>query len=304
MAKPLFKELVNQQIAVLRAVSYIVVAFVALIVGVLYFGFKTDVLLPEIMLPFATGILLNILLLGVHKTAFITYIVLIGLSFAEIVGLILVTGGISSPLILILVTLPGFAFYTSRKQGRIWFAISFLTVLILFYSTHLEIPTNNIVSANYQSLFTFLIILFATILNSTYLMLVKQDVSRAHKSFSAANEELEEKGKRMENLILLVNNSTELMCVIDIHTRTFDEVNPLFKILLGYELTELKGQPVSKVIKGDALHLIFSLKENGELMFDSSVVCRNGGEKEFSWSVTAKNGKLYTYGREIIKGKK
>src|SRR6185312_5680113 len=174
MAKPLFKELVNQQIAVLRAVSYIVVAFVALIVGVLYFGFKTDVLLPEIMLPFATGILLNILLLGVHKTAFITYIVLIGLSFAEIVGLIFVTGGISSPLILILVTLPGFAFYTSRKQGRIWFAISFLTVLILFYSTHLEIPTNNIVSANYQSLFTFLIILFATILNSTYLMLVKQ----------------------------------------------------------------------------------------------------------------------------------
>jgi|GEM_PF-1737983 hypothetical protein len=304
MSKPLYQDLVNQQIAVLRATSFIAIGFIFLILVVIYTVFGITQVMPEIMLAFIVGTLINILLLPVHKKPFITYIVLIGLSFAELIGIILVTGGLSSPMILVLVTIPGFAFYTSRKQGKIWFVICILAILIIYNAERFNIPITNIVSDKFLPRFVFLIILFATVLNSVYLLLVKTDVSKAHKSFSNASKDLEEKSKRMENLIMLVNNSTELMCVIDLPTMTFDELNPLFKILLGYELSELKGQPAKNIMKDESILLLSALRENGVIMFDSKMLCKSGEEKSISWSATARNGKLYTYGRDITPTKK
>jgi len=295
MTKPVFQDLVDQQIAVLRTTSILVICFMPSFLLALYYGFGITEKLPAIILSYVAIVLVNILLLFLHKNAVITYLVLITSTYAEIVGLTLVTGGILSPMVFILVILPVFAFYTSRKQGRFWFVVCFLSAVLLYNTNYFHIPVTNVVPDKYHALLLFIIVLFVTVLTSLYLNLVKQDVSRAHKSINTANKSLEEKSKRMENLILLVNYCTELMCVIDIKTLTFDEVNPVFKLLLGYELSLLRGEPVSKILKDEVLPLLSAATEDEVISFSSGVLCRNGEEKFFSWSAVAKNGKLYAY---------
>ncbi|MGP8215595.1 MAG: hypothetical protein ACLQQ4_08540 [Bacteroidia bacterium] len=297
MTKPVFQKLIDQQIAVLRIISYIIVVFMSLLLITLYSFFGIKHTLPSIILPYTAIVLLNILLLRIHKWAFFTYLVLISFTFITIFALILVTGGILSPLVFVIITLPWFAFYTSRKQGKLWFVICFVAVIFLYYADNFGIPVRNVISDTYHPLLLVILILFVLFLTSVYLLMVKQDVSNAHKSFSNAVKDLEEKNKRMENLVMLVNYSAELMCVIDIGTMVFDEVNPVFKNLLGYELLHLRGEPAGKILKDNILPELAALKEGKELAFNSPVLCKNGEEKMINWIAIAKNGKLYTYGR-------
>ena len=197
-----------------------------------------------------------------------------------------------------IVILPVFAFYTSRKQGRIWFVICFIAVIVIYNLENFGIYTNNLVPDKYHRTLLFIIVLFVTVLTSVYLHLVKQDISRAHKLVGIATKELAEKGKRMENLIMLVNYSAELMCVIDKQSLTFDELNPVFKVTLGYELSELRGKPIATVLKEDIVPKLTGIAENSIANFSSPVKFHNGQEKMFDWSVTSKNGKLYAYARD------
>jgi len=298
MAKPVFQDLVNQQIAVLRATSYIVVCFMPLMLLALYSLWGVKEGLPAIILPYTLGILLNILVINVHKKPYITYIVLIGLTLIELIALILVTGGISSPIIIVLATLPGFAFYTSRKQGKIWFAICFFSILFIYNASFFNIHVSSIITDKYHPVFMCVMLLFVLILISTYMLLVKQDISKAHKSYSTASKDLEEKNQRMNYLLMLVNYSMELMCVIDMKTMTFDEVNPGFKVSLGYELSQLRGEPIKTLMKDDPSYALLSnIKEGDKLTFEGAMTCRNGEQKKISWQTVAKNGKFYTYGR-------
>lgn len=298
MTKPVFEDLVKQQVAVLRATSYIVVGFMPIMLLALYSLWGVKEGLPAIIIPYTIGILLNILVINIHNKPYITYLVLIGLTLIELIALILVTGGINSPIIIVLATLPGFAFYTSRKQGKIWFVICFLSILFIYNASFFNIHINSIVSDKYHPIFLCIMLLFVLILISTYMLLVKQDISKSHKSYSTASKDLDDKNKRMENLIMLVNYSMELMCVIDMKSMTFDEVNPGFKISLGYELSQLRGEPIKNLMKDDPSYILLSnIKEGDKLTFEGAMVCRSGEKKNISWQSVAKNGKLYTYGR-------
>jgi hypothetical protein len=301
MTKPVFQDLVDQQISVLRVISSIIVVFMSALLITLYTIWGIKLTLPGIIIPYILAVFLNIVSLPLHKKAFITYLVLIGVTFIELIALSLVTGGILSPIVLIIVTLPGFAFYTSRKQGRIWFAICLLATIFLYRADYFNVTVRNIIPDNFHELLFFIFFLFVLFLTSVYLLLVKQDVSKAHKAISNAAKDLEEKNKRMENLIMLVNYSTELMCVIDRSTLVFDEVNPVFKIALGYELAQLRGESIKKLMKDDLLPMLSAVKDGEEARYESPVLCRNGEQKMINWQSIAKNGKLYTYGRSIIK---
>ncbi|HSY76256.1 MAG TPA: hypothetical protein VK890_05330 [Bacteroidia bacterium] len=301
MENPVFQKLVDQQIAVLRIISYIIVGFISLLFVMVYTAFGIKQTLPIIMLPYDAAVLINILLLFVHKKAYLTYIILISFTFAELMALILVSGGIYSPIVLILITLSWFAFYTSRKQGKLWFVICFVSIIAIYNAAYFNIPVSNIVPEKYRTLFLFIIILFVLFLTSVYLLMVKQDVSNAHKSFSHAKKDIEEKNKRMENLVMLVNYSVELMCVIDINNMVFDEVNPEFKISLGYELSQLRGESVKKLLKDSIIPILAAVKEGEKISFDTPILCRSGPEKMVSWLAIAQNGKLYTYGRSTGK---
>ncbi len=299
MAKSVFQDLLTQQINVLKAISYMVIAFMAIYLGLLYFVFGLKETFPFIILPFIVGVIINIVVLPFHKKPYITYFTLIIMTFAEVMASILLTGGLSSSFMYVLIGLPSYAFYTSRKQGKIWFVICSLAVLVLFQADYFGIPISNIIPVKFQNVVLFLNILFVLILNSVYTMLAKREALKVHKSHSSLAVDLKGKSKRLENMVMLVNYSTELMCVIDMQNLTFDEVNPMFKLGLGYELSELRDQHIRILLKDEFIPLLSGTEEDQVIDFESPVLCLNGDIRIYSWLAVAKNGKLYASARDI-----
>ena len=299
MQKSVFQDLLTQQINVLKAISYMVIGFMAAYLGMFYYVFNITESFPYIILPYIFAVLINILVLPLHKKAYITYYSLIVLTFIEVLTFIIFTGGLISPFMFVLIGLPAFAFYTSRKQGKIWFVICSLAVIVMFQPNYFGISISNIIPERYRNIVFLFNILYVLILNSLYTLLTKREALKVHKSHNSLAMDLKGKSKRLENMVMLVNYSTELMCVIDIGNLTFDEVNPVFKLELGYELSELRDQHVRKLLKDESLPILAAAKEDEVLAFVSRVLCLNGDVRIYSWLAVAKNGKLYASARDI-----
>lgn len=299
MQKAVFKDLLTQQVNVLRTISYLAASFMAAYLGVLYFGFGIKNQIPAIILFYVVGILVNILLFPLHKRAYITYYALIIMTWVHMFTMLIHTGGMISPFMFVLISLPAYAFYTSRSQGKIWFVITTITVLVVFQADKLGIPVKNIIPEYYFNTLVLFNFMFILIQNSVYTLLSKREALKVHKSRTSLELDLKGKSKRLENMVMLVNYSTELMCVIDQKELTFDELNPTFKIELGYELSELRDKHVSTLLKEETIPFLSSAQEDQLLEFVSSVLTLSGEIKLYSWLVVAKNGKLYASARDI-----
>lgn len=297
--KSVFQDLLTQQINVLKAISYLVVAFMSVYLGLLYFGFGLTETFHTIILPYIFGVIINIVLLRFHKKPYITYYALIIMTFADVMTTTVLTGGLSSPFMFVLIGLPAFAFYTSRKQGKLWFVICVIAVLVVLQADYFGIPVSNIIPEKFQNILLTFNIVFVLILNSTFSLLSKREAMKVHKSHNTLAVDLKGKSKRLENMVMLVNYSTELMCVIDSKNLTFDEVNPVFKLDLGYELSELRDQHVRILLKDEFIPMLSSAEEDQVVTFESPVLCLSGDIRIYSWIVVAKNGKLYASARDI-----
>ena len=297
--KSVFQDLLTQQINVMKTISYLVVAFMSVYLGLLYFGFGLTEKFHVVILPYIFGIIINIVLLPFHKKPYITYYALIIMTFADVMITTILTGGLSSPFMFVLIGLPAFAFYTSRKQGRLWFVICVVAVLFIFQANYFGIPISNIIPDRFQNILLTFNIVFVLILNSTFSLLSKREAMKVHKSHNSLALDLRGKSKRLENMVMLVNYSTELMCVIDLENLTFDEVNPMFKLALGYELSELRDQHVRILLKDESIPYLSSAQEDQLVEFVSSVMCLNGDIRVYSWLAVAKNGKLYASARDV-----
>lgn len=297
--KHVFKDLLTQQINVLKAISYLAMTFMVIYLLMLYYGFGLMDVFPLIIIPYILVLLVNISLLPYHKRPYITYHSLIIATFFMLTAQMLFSGGLSSPAFFNFVLLPAFAFYTSRRQGKVWFVICLLATLVIYRAENLGVPISNLVQDQYQNTFMFVNIAFVIILNSTYTLLSKKEAMKVHRSHNTLEVDLKGKSTRLGNMVMLVNYSTELMCVIDMENLTFDEVNPEFKLSLGYELSELRDQHVRVLIKDESISFLVSAKEDDKVEFVSQVLCLNGDIRLYSWIVVAKNKKLYASAREI-----
>src|ERR1035437_2162183 len=150
MAKPIFTNLLNQQIAVMKAISFSAAIFISLLVALFYYIFGMPPFLPTIMLSYVAIIFLNILVLPYHNRAYLTFYILIIATHLELMAIACVTGGIFSPIVFILIMLPSFAFYTSYKQGKIWFVIAVLSMILLYNADTFGILVSNIVSDKFK----------------------------------------------------------------------------------------------------------------------------------------------------------
>src|ERR1019366_3262518 len=97
MQKPIFQDLLTQQINTLKIVSYSVVAFMSAYLVLLYYIFGLTDAFHLIILPYLFGVIINIILLPYHNKPYITYYGLIIMTFADALAIILLTGGLSSP---------------------------------------------------------------------------------------------------------------------------------------------------------------------------------------------------------------
>ena len=305
MAKPVYKELLDRQTAVTQIVGYLIAGFFGTVLAIIYFVFDVKGPLIIISAIFIIGLLSNMALFYLHKKIYLTYQILIVLSYLEIVVLICFTGGIDGPAIFVLTVFPVAAFSTSQKQGTLWSIVVLLTILILYNAEALGIPVGSGLSGENLSLFSLASVLFVLASVVVISFMVNRSTFAVHRAFDRDSKVLAEKSKRLENLTTLLNYSTDLMCIIDLETLIVEDLNPIFKVVLGYELSEVRGREISRFIKKDKSTIsldsdIRSLKEDQVIEFNSKIICKDGSEKSFSWIGIAKNGKLHASARESI----
>ena len=301
MAKYVYQELLDRQTKVTKITGYAIVGFFGLIFVLAKYVFGFDHALVDITAGFLVLTVVNLLLLEWHKRVFITYQLLIFLSYGVIVALAWFTGGLNSPAIFILTVCPVAAFSTSKKQGLIWSVITFFTILAILISGSL-VP-ESVITNEIQTAFALFSIIFVLSLAILISYLVNRSTFDVHRAFNRDSKELKDKSLRLENLTTLLNYSNDLMCIVDLSSLTIDDLNPVFKLKLGYELSEVRGGELFKFISSDddterVISEIKSLRDDQVMEFSCNMKCKDGSNKIYSWVGIAKNGKMHASARE------
>ncbi|MCX6296536.1 MAG: PAS domain S-box protein, partial [Bacteroidetes bacterium] len=140
-------------------------------------------------------------------------------------------------------------------------------------------------------------------------------------------KELLEKNISLQKSELLINNSADIIGIIDIETLSFEKINAAFTNILGYTLEEIEGKDITFFLhekevdffkkylksKDDNLsaetrtnqYLIGNSKDANQhkLSFETRVVCKDKSSKWLSWNVVSKFGKWFFNARNITEVK-
>ena len=236
-----------------------------------------------------------------HKNAFFTYQVLIIITVAIIMVYSWYTGGVKSPVLFTLTLCPAAAFSTSKKQGFIWSFITLLAFVLLFILQPI-LPISSIVPLEWEVVFFLAVIVFIASLSILMSYLINRSTFAVHRSFERDSEELRIKTTRLDNLTTLLNYSNDLMCILDVATLEIEDQNPVFKLHLGYDLSEVRGKTLPEFIeKSDKTVNVFTdmacMEENEVVEFSCRMVCKNKDTKPFNWIGVARGGKIHASAR-------
>jgi PAS domain S-box-containing protein len=117
----------------------------------------------------------------------------------------------------------------------------------------------------------------------------------------AQRKELIRKNLTLEKYDLLINNSADIICVIDAGTLKFEEVNLVVNTILGYTVHEMKGTSLLSYLDAEDRPGIEKLRnENKEsLSFETRVYSKEREIKWLSWNIVNKNGLWFANARDI-----
>lgn len=108
-------------------------------------------------------------------------------------------------------------------------------------------------------------------------------------------KELIEKNISLEKRDLLINNSLDIIGIIDAETYQIEDINQAFTTITGFTVAEAKETPLTDFIELPAID-----ENPGETIhFQSKITCKNKSIKWLEWNITVKNGKWYTNARDI-----
>ncbi|MBI2968214.1 MAG: PAS domain S-box protein [Bacteroidetes bacterium] len=304
--KPVIKELLQQQNVATAIASYIMVGIALFVLLLNWLVFEEKKYLSPFLLIYSGLILLNILFFRVHRNLYVAYMVLIVFSFFLVIYITCITGGIESPFAFAFLVLPVGASITSRKQGRWWFSASLLTVLLIFFNNFFGFPVRNIIPPEDRDVFAFASLVSILTITTIMSLLVKYFSFHLHQSYTRASSELAEKNQRLELLSNMLNYSTDLMCIIDLPRCTVNDLNPVFRPLLGYEMEEIKGRDFFNFIVTDeetsrTRTRILQMTGQETVDFECRMICKNGDLKKFSWVGMVKGNKFYASARYLPK---
>ncbi len=116
-------------------------------------------------------------------------------------------------------------------------------------------------------------------------------------------QELERKNFMLENLAMLVNNSVDLMCILDARSLHIESTNPAWEKILGLNADALLGKPITNLpgaLEGFAS--LYAPKED-VVLFENYLPSTNNTKIWFSWSFVRKNDLWYGNGKDITKNK-
>lgn len=114
-------------------------------------------------------------------------------------------------------------------------------------------------------------------------------------------KELLEKNISLEKSALLINNSADIIGIIDPATLKFEEVNNAFTSILGYPIEEANGTAVTFFLHAEDRALMQKLvkSEKEKLSFETRVYGKDRAIKWLHWHVIIRGGKWFINARDI-----
>jgi PAS domain S-box-containing protein len=118
--------------------------------------------------------------------------------------------------------------------------------------------------------------------------------------------ELMEKNQALENYALLINNSADIICIINGASLRFEEVNDAVHSLLGYTVNEIRGTSFLDYLSEEDRPKIKQLsKEYLDIFsFEALMYTKDKESRYFSWNIVHKHNLWYANGRDITRQKK
>ncbi|MBO9205150.1 MULTISPECIES: ATP-binding protein [Niastella] len=118
--------------------------------------------------------------------------------------------------------------------------------------------------------------------------------------------ELLEKNLALENYALLINNSADLICIINAETLLFEEVNNAAFSLLGYTAQEMKNSSLLEYLSEEGQSKIkeLSVEYQSTFSFETLMFTKNGEHRFVSWNIVQKKDCWFANGRDITRQKK
>jgi PAS domain S-box-containing protein len=118
--------------------------------------------------------------------------------------------------------------------------------------------------------------------------------------------ELIEKNQALENYALLINNSADLISIINGASLRIEEMNEAVYPLLGYTSQEMKGSSLLDYLSEEGQERIKVLAKEYQPSFSFEVLMftKEGEHRYFSWNVVHKHNLWFANGRDITRQKK
>jgi PAS domain S-box-containing protein len=118
-------------------------------------------------------------------------------------------------------------------------------------------------------------------------------------------KELIQKNAALEKHALLINNSADIICIINADTLKFEEVNNAFSTLMGYAPEEVKGSSLLFYLTEEYREKIQKLSRHTKerFSFETQVYTKKHAIKWFHWKIVNKNGLWFSNARDITETK-
>lgn len=117
----------------------------------------------------------------------------------------------------------------------------------------------------------------------------------------AQRKELIEKNASLENASLLINNSADIIGIIDSATFKIDEMNQAFNMILGYSEEETRETPLSFFLSDEDRIMIqdLALKDQERMSFETRIYCKDRSIKWLQWRLVSRFGKWFVNARDV-----
>ncbi len=118
-------------------------------------------------------------------------------------------------------------------------------------------------------------------------------------------KELVEKNVSLGKSALLINNSADIIGIVDAATLKIEQINNAFTTLLGYDLKEVENSSLLLFLSSADRLLLqdYSQQSQGNLSFETRIYCKDRSFKWLQWKVVVHEGKWFVNARDITEVK-
>lgn len=117
-------------------------------------------------------------------------------------------------------------------------------------------------------------------------------------------KELQDKNTSLEKFGLLIENSTDIIGIIDARDGSIEQINLAVTETLGYAVPEITGKKINDFLE-IPLNFPYTPDTGGQdrFSFENEVICKNRTKKWLHWKVRTREGRWFINARDITENK-